>query len=302
MVEKMFKAWMPLTKSSNGTFVGILSDTSLDRDEEFMTKELLDSWATTSMPLPMLANHENKMEKFIGGWTNKRVVSNGESSALMAEPFFFSKEANPLAHQIKKQVEEALAMGMGVGISIGAIPHETIVKEGTDGKKRKGFAKAEIVEATVVPIQSNRNASFVAVAKSFGIIKEESKMEEIIEKDVSPEVVKEEAVVSEEPVTEEVKEDVSEEPVSELEEKVEEEVCEECKPKLSEEEAQEVVDETKDLKVALEKAQKEIEELKKTAVLKATVEGPIAKEAEVELVKDWTVEEMLKQKFNKQEE
>ena len=294
MVEEMFKVWMPLTKSSDGTFVGILSDTSFDRDEEFMTKELLDSWAISSVPLPMLANHENKMEKFIGGWTNKRVISNGDNSALMAEPFFFSKEANPLAHQIKKQVEEALAMGMGVGISIGAIPYETVEKECGDGKKRRGFKKAEIVEATVVPIQSNRNASFVAVAKSFGVYTEKSNMEENIEKDVSVEVVKE-------PVAEEKVENISEEPVSELEEKVEVESEKAEETKLSEEEAQLVVDETKDLKVELEKARKEIEELKNSAILKATVEGPIAKETEVEMAKDWTIENMLASKFEKQE-
>jgi len=297
MTQEMFKAWMPLTKSSNGTFVGILSDTSLDRDEEFMTKELLDSWASMSTTLPMLANHENKMEKFIGSWTNKRVINNGENAALVAEPFFFSKEANPLAHQIKKQVEEALEMGLGIGISIGAIPQETIEKECEDGKRRKGFKKAEIVEATIVPIQSNRNASFVAVAKSFGINTEESNMEENINKEVPVEEVTEEVVSEEqEQVTEEVADDISEEPVSELEEKVEE--CEECKPKLSEEEAQKVVDETKDLKVQLEKALKEIKELKSTAVLKATVEGPLDENA-VEVQESWTIEKMLKSKFKK---
>lgn len=159
---------MPVTKTAGGEFLGILSDNSLDRDEEFMTKELLEDWARERSPLPMLANHENKMEKFIGGWKNKKLISKGKKHALTANPFFFSKEANPLASQIKKQVEEALENGMGVGISIGAIPNETIEKE-IDGETRTGFLKAEIVEATIVPIQSNRNASFSAVAKEFDI-------------------------------------------------------------------------------------------------------------------------------------
>jgi|TARA_R100000501_G_scaffold18070_1_gene35943 hypothetical protein len=298
MAEKMFKAWMPLTKSSNGTFVGILSDNSLDRDEEYMTKELLDSWAMSSTPLPMLANHENKMEKFIGGWTNKKVVRKGENSALVAEPFFFSKDASPLAAQIKKQVEEALEHNMGIGISIGAIPMETVEKE-IDGKRYKGFSKAEIVEATVVPIQSNRNATFVSVAKSFNLEQtEKSKMEEI-KKEAIEEVVEKQAeeVVEK---AEEVKDDVSEEPAGELKEKVEDAPSEEkAEEGLSSDDAQAVVEENKDLKVELEKAKVKIEALEKEAVLKATVEGPIVKEVETEVAKDWTVEEMFKAGLNR---
>jgi len=174
--DKMIKAWMPINKDSNGNFIGILSDDSLDRDDEFMTEELLRDWSQTPENLPMLANHENKMEKFVGGWKNKKLISKGKSTALTAEPFFFSKEANPLAQQIQKQVEEALDNGLNVGISIGAIVHEEIEKE-IDGIKRVGYSKAEIVEATIVPIQSNRNASFTAIAKSFGYGKNNKKLE-----------------------------------------------------------------------------------------------------------------------------
>lgn len=184
-------------KSENGNFVGILSDTSLDRDEEFMTKELLTSWASNDNSLPMLANHENKMEKFIGGWKNKKVVSKNGHNALTAEPFFFSKEACPLAAQIKKQVEEALDNGMAVGISIGAIPHEFIEKKCSDGKRRKGFSKGEIVEATIVPVQSNRNANFAAIAKGFDleVNKEVINMAEEVVKNDSSELTKEAPVV-----------------------------------------------------------------------------------------------------------
>jgi len=162
---------MPIVKGVNGKFVGVLSDTSLDRDEEFMTEDLIKSWASDSNALPMLANHENKMEKYIGGWTNKKLVKGADGhSGLVAEPFFFSEKANPLAHQIENQVKEALEKGLGIGISIGAIPHETIEKD-VNGVKKLGFNKAEIVEATIVPIQSNRNAQFTAMAKNFDITK-----------------------------------------------------------------------------------------------------------------------------------
>ena len=44
--EEKFKMWMPLSKSvETGNIVGILSDTSLDRDGEFMSKELIEKFA-----------------------------------------------------------------------------------------------------------------------------------------------------------------------------------------------------------------------------------------------------------------
>ena len=164
MTEKMLKVFMAVTKQADGSLVGILSDTSMDRDEEFMSKELLQSWAQNKT-LKALAQHENKMQSWVGGWQDLRTVEKDGNTALIAKPWFFSKEANPLAEQIKNQVEEALAKGENAGISIGAIPKETIEKE-VDGIKRTVFTKAELVEATWVPIQSNRN-SFAEIAKQF---------------------------------------------------------------------------------------------------------------------------------------
>lgn len=233
-METKFKAWMPITKDSNG-FVGILSDNSLDRDEEFMTKELLETWAADSNPLPMLANHENKIEKLVGGWTDKQLMTKGDSSALIAKPFFLT--SNPLGKQTMEMVEEALEKGLQIGISIGAIPHETIEKE-INGVTHKGYSKAEIVEATIVPIQSNRSASFMSLAKSFDI-----NLNNQINKEVSK------------MADEEVKEEAA--PVEEVEEKVEEAV-EEVK---EESEEQGIVNETKE--ADLEELKKKVELLEK---------------------------------------
>jgi hypothetical protein len=167
MENEMIKLWMPLQKSHSGDFVGILSDNSIDRDGEFMSKKLLQKWVDNKTPLPMLANHENKLEKLIGGWHEKELVTKNGHTAMMAKPFFLV--SNPLAVQAKSMVEEALAKGLGIGISIGAIPKGDMIEKEVDGKKYKGYTEAEILEATIVPIQSNRNASFSAVAKSFDI-------------------------------------------------------------------------------------------------------------------------------------
>jgi len=140
MEENTLKMWMPVTKTASGKLVGILSDTSIDRDDEFMTKDLLVDWAKNTS-LKALANHENKMEKWVGGWSNLKVVEKGGNFALVGEPWFFSKEANPLAEQIRLQVLESIEKGENAGISIGAIPKETMEKTCSDKKKRKDMLK-----------------------------------------------------------------------------------------------------------------------------------------------------------------
>jgi hypothetical protein len=266
MTKDLLKLWMPIEKGANGRLTGILSDNSLDRDFEFMTKGLLEDWARGSKPLPMLANHENKMEKFIGGWTNKRLVSKGKRHALVAEPFFFSKEANPLAAQIEKQVQEALEKGMGIGISIGALPLEMVEKE-VNGVMRRGFSKAEIVEATVVPIQSNRNASFSAIAKSFDLGEEQSEVIDVQTKEQNMECTK---------MVEEIKKEVvSEEVVEKQVEAVEKVVETKVVAKDFSAEIIEMKKSIEDFKLEKEALVKELNDLKTKAVLKGTVEGPV---------------------------
>ena len=307
MTDNILKLWMPVNKDIDGSFVGILSDTSMDRDEEFMSKELLDDWATNKAVLPALANHENRMEKLVGGWTDLKVVTKNGHSALVAKPFFFSKEANPLSYQIKKLVEESLERGLNVGISIGAIPKAQIEKN-IDGKNYTVYTKAELLEATWVPIQSNRNASFGHIAKQFDL---EEKGMEIITKpkevedcvralmddpDFKPQAgrTKEESAWAvcqskhgKSCTLPEIKEDKK---------MVEEIKIEEVKKEISE-----VEDLKKELelkKKELEGKTKELEEIKaKTAVLKATIEQPISKEAErAELLSKMqpTIENMIK--------
>jgi hypothetical protein len=280
-----FNAWMPLQKSNDGGFVGILSDDSIDRDGEFMSKQLLNSWVKDSRSLPMLANHENKLEKLIGGWTNKELVTKNGHTALVATPFFL--ESNPLGVQAKAMVEEALSKGLGIGISIGAIPSGEMVEKEVDGKKFKGFTEAEILEATIVPIQSNRNASFSAMAKSFGLDKSNDNMEEItMAKEIKKESPEEAVPVEEKLAEVEAKAEVEAgEEVAEVVEAVEEEpvVAEEPAPVVEEPVADKAVNSE------LEQLKKQVEELKKykeQAVLKGTVEGPteIKKEVEPTLV------------------
>jgi hypothetical protein len=296
MEEKIeIKAWMPVTKNLSGEFVGILSDTSMDRDNEFMSKELINSWAAKNKTLKALANHENKMQSWVGGWNNLKSVEKGRNSALLANPWFFSKEANPLADQIKKQVEEAIEKGLNPGISIGAIPTASENRE-IDGKMYKVFTEAELVEATWVPIQSNRNASFGHVAKGFDI--------DLTEKDIDTEEMKMSDEKVDVPVTE-VKEEVE----AKVEPVVEAEVVEE--PKVEElvvevevkEEKKEEVKEEFDPQAEIEAAKKiiadlkkQIEDLKKQSINLPTIDGPVNKKVVLDN-EPLTVEKMLKLKY-----
>lgn len=266
-MTKKLSLWCPVTKDINsGELVGILSDTSMDRDNEFMDKQLLQQWAKSGV-LPALANHTNKMENFIGGWTDMQVVEKDGHTALVAKPFFF--KSNPMAQQIKGMIDEAVAMGLNPGISIGAIPLAQEERK-VEGKSFTVHTKAELVEATWVPIQSNRNA-FATIARSFDVninIEEETKMKKDLEK-VEEEVqnVPEEQAPEEEKAEEQVEEPAVEEPAAE-EKPAEEPVAE---PE-------------KDMVIELNKLKKELEDLKKKAVLKASVEQPIVKDVEPTIV------------------
>ncbi len=306
----MIKAFMPVTKTADGKFVGILSDSSMDRDEEAMSKELLHSWSKNKS-VKALANHTNKMESWVGGWRNLKTIGKGSETALVAEPWFFSKEANPLAAQIKKQVEEAIEKGENPGISIGAIPHKTSKKE-IDGEYYKIYEEAELVEATWVPIQSNRNATFGHIAKRFDL----NLTDEISKEETDTEVnkmTKEEEVIKETPQEEE-KENVQEpqakvkeEPMAEepAKEEVKEEAKEEPEPKpeaVPEPEAKPVDEKLNELEEANKKIEAlslKVQELEDQAILKGTVEGPLTSD---DVVNDspLTIEKMLKIRFGGQ--
>ena len=149
-------------KKGDDDYTAALTDNSIDRDGEFMSPEAIKEHGDVES-LPMLANHDNSMQSFIGGWTNPKIVESDGKTSLEMKPSFFSDNANPLSQQIKKQIDEASDMGLAVGVSIGFIPIE-----GTDTDKGYKHTKIEIVEGTIVPVQSNRTAA-ITLRKMFGI-------------------------------------------------------------------------------------------------------------------------------------
>ncbi len=151
---------MPITKTAKG-YRGIISDTSIDRDDEFMGKELIDKWGKKDFYLPILLDHENKVLSNVGKWVDKEVIQNKGHNALKVSPYFF--ESNPNSKIVKGMLDE----GAELGLSIGAIP-KGFEEVDIDGERFRKWTDAELVEASFVPVASNRN-SYAAVAKSFNL-------------------------------------------------------------------------------------------------------------------------------------
>ena len=167
MTEKRI-LWLPIMKSPNGDRMAILSDDSIDRDDEIIGDSLLNKWVQNKS-LPMLADHTNNMKNFAGGWTDFRKTKSrdGAHNALAVKPNFF--KSNPNTAWMEKTVEEAEQLGIPVGVSIGALPTKFETKS-IDGKDYKMWTDAELVEASLTPVASNRNARFYrSIAKAFDL-------------------------------------------------------------------------------------------------------------------------------------
>lgn len=175
-VEK--KLYAPVVKSAKGEYVAVLSDTSLDRDEEFIGKKFLESAASQEF-LPGLLDHENKALNTVCEWVNKRVEKNGEHYCLRAEPKFYL--SNPNAQILKAMLDE----GARIGISITAIPKSKREVE-KNGNKYTEYVDGEMMSADWVGIPANKNACGEKVlAKHFatakGFLEKEQKGETVTE-------------------------------------------------------------------------------------------------------------------------
>ena len=167
--------WQPVVKSNEGKYIAVLSDTSVDRDDEIIGKDALQSIIDNDGYTAILLNHENIIQNQIGEWVNKRLETIGEHTALVAEPKFYL--SNPQAKMIKGMLDD----GAKMGISIGAIPTGAIEKKCADGRTRKEFTGLELLEASFVAIPSNRHGQALAMAKMLKSSKVNKMTEEKLE-------------------------------------------------------------------------------------------------------------------------
>ena len=180
MDETVKKLFAPITKTVNGSTEAILSDTSIDLDNEIIGKKFLQKAADSEL-IRGLVDHENKALNTVCEWVNKRVVSKGSENALIAEPRWF--ESNPQAVILKNMIEKDQAP---MGISITAIPtsHDEVER---DGKTYKRWTDGKIISADFVGIPANEHSKAMVIAKKFV---EVNKVDTEISKEFTAEVNK----------------------------------------------------------------------------------------------------------------
>jgi len=165
-IKKTFYASV-FKQKKTGEVVAVLSDTSLDRDEEFIGKKFLQRAAKSDF-LPGLMDHENKALNLINEWVDKRVekrMIDGEThNALLAKPKFFL--SNPNAQIISNMLDE----GAKLAISITAIPNSKREVE-RNGKSFTEWTDGEMLSADWVGIPANKHAMAQIVAKSYDLAK-----------------------------------------------------------------------------------------------------------------------------------
>ena len=192
--HEMIHLWQPVIKNKDGNYIAVLSDDSLDRDDEFVGKSALQDIMNYDGYTAILLNHKNDVLMQIGHWTNKRLEEAGGYTAFVAEPKFYM--SNPNAQIIKGCMDE----GAEYGVSIGAIPKSWDMVE-KNGMKYKRYTKLELLEASFVAIPSNRHGRALAVAKMFGTDKpQEEQPQDKTNKDIKQEETKMSDNTTQEPI------------------------------------------------------------------------------------------------------
>jgi len=155
-----------LIKIGLDDYMAVLSDDSIDRENEIVGKQFLNK--ALGDRVVGLVNHENDALSQVCEWIDKKVIfTKTGHSALIARPKWF--KSNPKTQILKGMLDE----GAKIGISIGAIPkNHDIVK--INGQEYKRWIDGEILEASFVAIAANKHAHIMALAKSLNFKKDKS--------------------------------------------------------------------------------------------------------------------------------
>jgi flagellar biosynthesis GTPase FlhF len=167
--EYRTELFMPIMREADGKYIAVLSDDSIDRDDEKCSKGCIEKLGLDDEYLVALCNHQNNVFMQVAEWTNRGCREVDGHTALIAEPRFYDK-SNPNAKIIKDMLDE----GAKFGVSIGAI-----VKDYDEIDGMRIFKELELVEASFVAVPSNRHGRAMAIAKSYNKKNTEaSKMDE----------------------------------------------------------------------------------------------------------------------------
>ena len=150
---------------------GVASTTSLDRDNEIVSKECLAKMANSIKlkRLPIFGNHEHGWDNMLGYAYDANVVN--DSLVMDIETAFV--ETNYKAHQLVSGLEAGLPFSLSIGGKVkGAHPDKL------KGKAINVIDDIEFLETSVVGIGANPDA-FITLNNVSKIFKGEEKMEDV---------------------------------------------------------------------------------------------------------------------------
>lgn len=172
----------PITKNAEGKYIAVLSDNSVDRDDEVVSKECLLKMGKDGGYLAALCNHDNDVFMQVAEWINRGNAEIDGHTVLIAEPKFY--KSNPNSQILQGMLDE----GAQFGVSIGAM-----VKDYDEIDGKRVYKDLELVEASFVAVPSNRHGRVLAVAKSYNQSnhkKKEGSEMELTQKDIDSAVEK----------------------------------------------------------------------------------------------------------------
>ena len=114
-------------KTSEGKLQAVLSDDSIDREDEIVGKGFLES--AFDGKIVGLIDHKNSVDGLVCEWVDKKIVKKDGHNALIATPKWFL--SNSKAQMMKDMIEKD---GASIGLSIGAIPSDSDTVK-IDGKE-----------------------------------------------------------------------------------------------------------------------------------------------------------------------
>ena len=99
--KNKIELFQTLIKTEDSKYIAILSDDSVDRDNEIIGYPALSKVAAedSTEPIVILVDHKNTMDNYIGEWVNRRMEVIDGHNAFVAEPKFY--DSNPKAKMIK---------------------------------------------------------------------------------------------------------------------------------------------------------------------------------------------------------
>ncbi len=150
MDNKLFlKGVVTVLDKAKGTFNVIASTGDVDRDGEIINPKGWELDNFRKNPVILWAHNYSALP--IGKATKIEVNEKG----LVMEGVFASKEANPLAQQVRKLHDE----GIQSAVSVGFMPLER------NAANESVIERAELLELSFVPVPANPNALALALAK-----------------------------------------------------------------------------------------------------------------------------------------